>query len=252
MLYRAQDLLFAELPAEQGKWTAVESVPALPQAGAHVWLCPLQNDNALMELDTQEEKKRAENMLPESKASEFLLSRGWLRVILASYIAGSSPGEIPLERSAEGKPFLTDHPNLHFNVSHSHGLAAIGIARQSLGIDIEKLRPMPDWQSLAEGLLTNHAITEILRLPVVEQAAGFLRSFTAREAQLKAFGFGLSGILQAMDFHSIVVNHSTLSNSTLPPVMAIHNYNTPSPLPEIDGYVGHICLAPEIAGSKTP
>ena len=252
MLYRAQDLLFAELPAEQGKWTAVESVPALPQAGAHVWLCPLQNDNALVGFATPEEKKRAENMLPESKASEFLLSRGWLRVILAGYIAGSSPGEIPLERSAEGKPFLTNHPDLQFNVSHSHGLAAIGIARQSLGIDIEKLRPMPDWQSLAEGLLTNHTIAEILQLPAADQAAGFLRSFTAREAQLKAFGFGLSGILQAMDFHSIVVDHSTLSGNTRPPAAEIHNDTAPFPLPEIDGYVGHFCLAPAIAGPKTP
>ena len=243
MLYRANDLRLSTLPAPKAIWSSGHDTPVLPERGAHIWLCPLTADSALLDFTTQEEKKRAENMLPESKAFEFLLSRGWLRAILAAYLPGTPPGEIRLERSAEGKPFLAGQGDMQFNLSHSQGLAAIGVAREVIGVDIEKLRPMPDWHSLAEGLLTNNTVAEILQLPVAEQAAGFLRAFTAREAQLKAFGFGFSGILQAMDFHSIVVDSHSQRNSEDRPVTDIHSYEQPIPLPEIDGYVGHVCLA---------
>lgn len=46
-----------------------------------------------------------------------------------------------LERQAGGKPFFPQRPDLHFNLSHSGGLALCGVGTAPLGVDIEAIRP---------------------------------------------------------------------------------------------------------------
>ena len=46
-----------------------------------------------------------------------------------------------LARQEGGKPFFPQHPDLHFNVSHSGGLALCGAGSAPLGVDIEEVRP---------------------------------------------------------------------------------------------------------------
>ena len=42
--------------------------------------------------------------------------------------------------SPEGKPFIVDHPNIHFNLSHSGDVAICAVSNQPVGIDIETPR----------------------------------------------------------------------------------------------------------------
>ncbi|HJB98935.1 MAG TPA: 4'-phosphopantetheinyl transferase superfamily protein [Candidatus Flavonifractor merdavium] len=51
------------------------------------------------------------------------------------------PGLPELERQAGGKPFFPQRPDLHFNLSHSGGLALCGAGTAPLGVDIEAIRP---------------------------------------------------------------------------------------------------------------
>lgn len=51
------------------------------------------------------------------------------------------PGLPELERQAGGKPFFPHRPDLHFNLSHSGGLALCGVGAAPLGVDIEVIRP---------------------------------------------------------------------------------------------------------------
>lgn len=51
------------------------------------------------------------------------------------------PGLPELERQAGGKPFFPQRPDLHFNLSHSGGLALCGVGAAPLGVDIEAIRP---------------------------------------------------------------------------------------------------------------
>lgn len=51
------------------------------------------------------------------------------------------PGLPELERQAGGKPFFPQRPDLHFNLSHSGGLALCGVGTAPLGVDIEAIRP---------------------------------------------------------------------------------------------------------------
>jgi 4'-phosphopantetheinyl transferase len=231
MLYRANALkVWQSHTGLAETWQTVAAVPALPAQGAQVWLCPLHEDLHLAQLLSDEEKARAANMEPEIKANEFALARGWLRVLLAAYVNAAEPLSIRLGIAENQKPFAIDYPMLHFNLSHSYDWLALAVSRHPVGIDIEKLRPVPDWRNLADGLFANLAVEEIAAQPETEQAAAFLRQFTAREAYLKATGTGLSEttIMLERDFHTIAMENQS--------------YGPTVPLPEMSGYVGMLCV----------
>ncbi len=211
-------------------WLKAASTFTMPDAGADVWLCPLKDAATFSSLLTADEAVRAQNFLPASKAQEFTAARAWLRTLLAFYVAETEPQAIRLGLAENGKPYLPDFPAVHFNLSHSGEFAAIAISRQPVGVDIEKLRPLPDWRELAEGLLPNITIEQIGSLEQAERAAAFLRHFTAREAYLKAVGGGFSESTTMLerDFHFIAMENQS--------------YGPTVSLPEIPGYVGELCV----------
>lgn len=232
-------------------WQSAATLPELTDNGADVWLCPLMSDalgsagpaadtmSSVLAADAQfssflssDETDRARNFFPESKAGEFLAARGWLRLLLARYVAETEPKFIRLGIAEGGKPYLSDYANLQFNLSHSGEFVVIAVSNHPVGVDIERLRPLPDWRSLADGLLTNIAIARIAEMPEAERDTGFLRQFTAREAYLKATGSGFSEstMMLEQEFHSIAMEN--------------HSYGPTWPLPEIPGYVGQLCLLP--------
>ena len=47
----------------------------------------------------------------------------------------------PVERGPMGKPFFPSMPHIHFNLSHSGDLALCAFSDQSVGVDIERVRP---------------------------------------------------------------------------------------------------------------
>lgn len=187
----------------------------LPRAGAHVWLCPLESDAWLDKLLSAEELRRAENLVPRSKVPEFVLARGWLRALLAGYTGAANPQMIRIDVAGNGKPYAADFPRIHFNLSHSQGLAAIAFsAASAVGIDLEKIRPIPDWHDIAAVVLNASQRAAIAAVAPPQQETEFLRQFTAHEACFKAKGAG-----------------------------AAEHKMTAVPLPAIPGYTGHICLS---------
>ncbi len=59
-------------------------------------------------------------------------------LLRAEYGLGVLPA---MARGADGKPYFPGEPELHFNVSHSGGLALCGAGEAPLGVDVEVLRP---------------------------------------------------------------------------------------------------------------
>ena len=86
-----------------------------------------------------------------------------------------------------GKPYLADHPHLHFSMSHSRKAVACAIAQHPVGVDIETIRPYNP--TLARHVLSSDELEE------VEQAAhpalSFIRLWTMKESVLKLTGEGL-------------------------------------------------------------
>lgn len=167
-----------------------------------------------------------QDFFPAEKAAEFATTRGWLKVLLASYAGLADPGAIRIAIADGGKPHAPDFPEIRFNLSHSSGLVVFAFSRYEVGIDIEKLRPITGWQELAEGLLSPGITAEINSLGEAQQAECFLKHFTAREAFLKMQGAGFAG---AHDLEKYPGTNSRVFESVY--------------LPEIPGYLGCICLA---------
>lgn len=97
-------------------------------------------------------------------------------------------GELPaLARQAEGKPFFPQYPRLHFNLSHSGGLALCGAGAASLGVDIEIVRPR------REGLA--RYVCSPAEYAWYEELGGDWESlytiWTLKEAKVKCTGQGL-------------------------------------------------------------
>lgn len=208
----------------------------LPASGAHIWFFADAQDFPYEDVVSDAELARAHDMLPPAKGQEFLSFRACLRIVLAhSYIKTLPPREIRIKVSEHGKPRLPDAPQLHFNLSHSHGALAIAVSRLEVGIDIEKIRPVPDWHDLAQNFLAPTDATTIANHAEPEQSTAFLRCFTWREAYLKAGGAGFSTPLPAMDFHSSKGKFQTPDGRDC--LLA--------PLPPLSNFVGHICLFKE-------
>ena len=87
----------------------------------------------------------------------------------------------------KGKPYLPGAPEVRFNLARSQELALVGVALGvEVGVDIERLRPLPDHEAIAERFF-----------PPSEREGlderDFFRRWTRIEAKLKARGVGLYG-----------------------------------------------------------
>ena len=49
-----------------------------------------------------------------------------------------------IHRAEGGKPYFKNHPDRHFNLSHSGGLALCALSDVPVGVDIEVIRPRRD------------------------------------------------------------------------------------------------------------
>jgi len=148
------------------------------------------------------EIKRANRYRIAAKRQEFVVTRGLTRRLLARFI-GCQPIEVALTFGRHGKPVLEDIP-LAFNVSHSHDLALIAIAKGGdIGIDVEQLRNRVSYMRLAKRFFSPAERDALLELPVDDQQLGFFACWTRKEALLKADG---SGIARGLDTFDVTVD----------------------------------------------
>lgn len=137
---------------------------------------------------THGEIARAKQFLHPKPRREFLLTRGALKQILALKL-GKSPTTLDFQQNASGKPFL-DGINLHFNVSHSHGISLIGFRQDGpLGVDVEPLKDLTSRESLARRWFHPAEVVQLESNGWDIQT--FFSIWTAKEAVVKALGTGL-------------------------------------------------------------
>ena len=84
--------------------------------------------------------------------------------------------------SPRGKPCFPDHPDVHFNLSHTSGAVLVGLSDQPIGVDIECIRPM------------SPASLERLAAGVAEQ--DFFPCWVRREARAKLDGTHMGALLR--------------------------------------------------------
>ena len=220
-------------------------VPDLPPDVVHVWTRPLQVpppvEQACYELLSAEERQRAARYRVARPRNAFILTRGTLRSLLASYL-GTAPQTLSFRFSEYGKPFLDGSFDLRFNVSHTDGLALIAFVRtREIGIDVEKINGAPDARKLAERFFSLQERHSLENLSGDELHAAFFRCWTRKEAYVKARGEGLSLPLHQFDV-SVAADEPQALQATRPDASEAGRWIVRD-LATIPGYVAALAVA---------
>jgi len=178
---------------------AASAAPPLCETVVHLWQARLdtaeEQVSQLTAILTPEEQARAERFHFRIDRQRWVVGRTTLRRILANYLR-VRPAEVRLWYNSFGKPAAngeSDRGGVKFNVSHSGDLLFLAIAKgREVGVDVERLRPLPDWRELAGRFFAPAEIAALDRLPAPERERAFFQCWTRKEAYIKAHGLGMT------------------------------------------------------------
>jgi 4'-phosphopantetheinyl transferase len=145
---------------------------------------------------TPAERQRLASLRRLADHELFLLGRAGLRRLLAALGGGGEPAAVLITAGPQGKPFCPGGPQ--FNISHSGDLILLALhPSQPVGVDLERLRPVPRWRPLAARILPAGERQALERqalegLGAAAQSEAFLAAWCRLEARLKAHGCGLA------------------------------------------------------------
>ena len=144
---------------------------------------------------SDDERERAARFCFHRDAIRFVVRRAVLRTILGECL-GVEPCMVDFSYGPRGKPELAapfDRSGVRFNVSHSASLGLCAVTgRRQVGVDIERLRPLPDLEAIVERVFSTRERQALSRLPSAERLQGFFNCWTRKEAYIKAIGDGFS------------------------------------------------------------
>ncbi len=150
---------------------------------------PPTNPAELRECLIPQEQERADRYKVHKARHEFIVARGLLRQLLGACL-GLSPRDVPITYAENGKPLLVGGA-MHFNVTHTESVALIAIARRPVGIDVERLRIIPNESGLVDRFFSPAEREMYHALPSELQHDAFYRGWTSKEAVIKAAGLSV-------------------------------------------------------------
>lgn len=128
------------------------------------------------------------------------VARATTRAVLADML-GTRPVAVPISRRCEhcgdpahGRPTVAADTPISFSLSHSGSYAAIAVVEGDarIGVDVEAVRPRGRIELLAARVLNDEEHAAWLELDDDARLRSFLRTWTAKEAYLKALGIGIA------------------------------------------------------------
>lgn len=174
------------------------------QLAAHrvdVWWAGLHDGHSeLLELLDPAEQVRLHAYRQPVDRVRFVLGCAMVRLAVAKHTA-KNPRSVRLERRCtecgepHGKVVIAGADGLQTSVSHSGGAVGVAMARDTpVGLDIEASTPsaLVDIPGLAPHVLAPCEEEQLRTLSYDRRLLGLLRSWTRKEAILKATGHGLS------------------------------------------------------------
>jgi len=139
-----------------------------------------------------QEHARAARFGREALRQRYIVGRASLRCALGEHL-DSAPAAVPIVRGPRGRPQLEARSDLDFNISHTEGVALIGIARGSrIGVDVEHADREVNADGLARKFLCGSERATLASLDGAARRQRFLRYWICKEAMSKATGDGLS------------------------------------------------------------
>ena len=193
----------SEVTAPTVDWRTPPPKLALASSTVHVWRASLDQKTARLRRFgrtlSADERARAAHFRFALDRERFVAARGLLREILSLYLDVEAQ-RLSFGYGTNGKPFLDEHSDLLFNVSHCLDTVLIAVAHKcKVGVDIECARGSIAVEEIAETVFSaserqavNSSIHEAKRMT-------FLRLWTRKEAYIKADGRGVSLPLDHID-----------------------------------------------------
>ena len=151
-----------------------------------------------------EERERQRRFVRPIDALHYLVAHALVRTALSQY-ADVAPQDWRFDSNKYGRPQVAEPAaarDLQFNLSHTTGLVACGIAwRREIGVDVEDLKRAELSLNVADRYFSPPEAAELKSQPVERQPERFFEYWTLKEAYIKARGVGMSLPLDRFTIH---------------------------------------------------
>lgn len=121
----------------------------------------------------------------ETKAS--LLAGG---LLIRAALKANGIEDPVIQVNEHGKPYLANHPELHFNLTHSGTFAVCTVSDTDCGVDIEQISGHHEIMAVANRFFSTKELMAMLMSP--NQNEAFCRLWTLRESYVKMRGKGFA------------------------------------------------------------
>lgn len=141
-------------------------------------------------IDSQRYEKVMRIQAPEARVRSLL--GGFLLQKAAKEFLQSETEVLPLilRYGSQGKPYLEEHPEIFFNLSHSGRVAACALCDEEVGVDVQEYRKVKE--SVAERFFTGQEKEQLKSLNNAEEYERlFFRMWSVKESYIKFTGLGM-------------------------------------------------------------
>jgi 4'-phosphopantetheinyl transferase len=187
------------VPLDQQPHRLSSYLMSCPDRTVHVWGFDLDaTPNTLAywhQSLSSEEKQRAERFVERQQGARWVAAQGLKREVLSRYL-NRAPHELNFVTRRNGKPVLEGQENekWHFNLSHSGVRMLLAVSCSgAVGVDIEYQNLARPFLALAQRFFHPLEVASISTMDHEAACRYFYRAWVAKEAVLKAQGFGLAG-----------------------------------------------------------
>lgn len=116
-----------------------------------------------------------------------------------------------IKTEKDGKPYISNYENIHFNMSHAGRMVACAISDKEIGIDIEKIDPLIDMK-IAQTFFYNSEYENIKKSD--NRVDEFFKYWVLKESYMKYTGLGF--LLDLDKFEIIIDGDEIKVNNQLP------------------------------------
>lgn len=171
----------------------------------HIWLIEYDSKKAFTICSastlSKEERVKANRFKHFENGTVWAFFHTALRDILSRYVDYSAT-DIQFSLDHRQKPYLNnkiDSP-LYFNLSHSGHFAMLAVSSVApIGVDIEMSKEIQDAENVAKRFFSNQENSQLRMVNKDKFIHHFYQIWTAKEAVIKANGWGMSAPLDSFD-----------------------------------------------------
>jgi 4'-phosphopantetheinyl transferase len=165
-----------------------------------LWTLPLDRRPEDLGLLRRRERDRAERLTIAAKRDQFVAAQAGLRRVLGLYL-DIPASTVRFDYREHGKPFVASCPELCFNLTHSGRLALVAVTRRAeIGIDLEEIGRDRPFLRLARRYFAASEHAWLAEQGPEDTRRAFYRTWTLKEAYLKAIGTGLRFATDGFEF----------------------------------------------------